>query len=270
MMLDNVFVKSLRDLRRSYSWWVLGIALYVGFMMAFYPSFRDNTAFEDIVEAYPENLAAIFGISDLENITSPEGFLNTYMFGFVTSVIVFIIFAVVHGSGAVAGEEGKGTLEVLMSEPITRRRVVLEKFATMVVATVALGAVLMVVTLIGAFAVDMDVSPLRIVEMTISLVLLGLSFGSIAFAAGCLTGSRGTAAAVAAALAVGLYMLTVAGELAEFMDPAKWVTPFHYYNGADPIYNGLNPLHVLVLLGIVVVFGVAADFVFQRRDLRLP
>ena len=269
-MLDNVFIKSLRDLRRSYSWWVLGVVLYVGFMMAFYPSFRDNAAFENIIEAYPENLAAIFGISDLENITSPEGFLNTYMFGFVSSVIVFMIFAVVVGSGAVAGEEGKGTLEVLMSEPVTRRRVVLEKFAVMVVATGALGVVLLAVILVGTVVVDMDVSALRVAEMTLSLVLLALAFGSIAFAAGCLTGSRGTAAAVAAALAVGFYMLTVAGELADFMDPAKWVTPFYYFNGADPIYNGLDPFHVLVLLGTVVVFGAAAVFVFERRDLRLP
>ena len=268
-MLSSIFTKSLRDLRRSYTWWVIGVVLFGGFMMAFYPSFRDNDAFKDTIEAYPEDLMAIFGISSLEDITSPEGFLNTYMFGLTTSVLVFTIFAVVLGSGAVAGEEGRGTMEILISEPVTRWRVVMEKFAAMIVATVALGVVLLLVVLLGAIVVDMDISSLRIVETTVSLLLVSLTFGSIAFAAGCLTGSRSVAASVAAAVAVGTYLLTVGRELADFMDPAKWASPFYYYNGADPIYNGLNLAHASVLVAIILVFGLAAGFLFQRRDLRL-
>ncbi len=44
---------------------------------------------------------------------------------------------------------------------------------------------------------------------------------------------------------------------------------YYYHNGAEPIYNGIDIAHALVLLLIVVVLGLAADFVFRRRDLRL-
>ena len=57
-MLSSVFSKSLRDLRRSFAWWALGLAGYVALIVSVYPTIRDNPDLNKLVESYPEALKA--------------------------------------------------------------------------------------------------------------------------------------------------------------------------------------------------------------------
>ena len=267
-MLNNVFFKSLRDERWSLVWWASGLSLFVGLTTAFFPSIRGNDDFNRLLEAYPENLMALFGLTELTDFTSAVGFLNAELFGFMVPLL-FIVQGIVLGSGAIAGEEGRGTLEILLTEPITRGKLVAQKYAAMITAEVVLALVLWIVLVIGALAVGMDVSTVSLAAITFSVMLLGVTFGTLAFAAGCFIGSRSTSVAVVAAVAVATYFLNAASGIVSYMQPAKWLTPFYYYNGADPLANGLNPTHVAVLLATSAILLGAGYFGLRRRDLRL-
>ena len=188
MMLGNVFLKTFRDQRRGLLWWCLGLTLLTGLLVAIYPSIQGIEDMQRIIEAYPEELMTLFGATDLLDITLPSGYLNAELFGFMAPFL-FIIFAVAQGSFTVAGEERAGTLELLLSAAINRGQLILEKFASMVTLTGALAAVLWAVMAVGSLAADMDISMLRLAEMTISVSLLGLTFGSVAFAVGSAIGA---------------------------------------------------------------------------------
>jgi ABC-2 type transport system permease protein len=176
---------------------------------------------------------------------------------------------VAQGSGAIAGEERTGTLEILLSEPIPRGQLILEKFAALVAATVILAVVLWTVLTVGSLAVNMEISPLRLAEMTISVTLLGLTFGALAFAIGGAIGGRGRSIGVAAAAVAASYVLNTLSIIVDFMELTRWLSPFYYYNGATPLVNGLNPFHALTLLAVMLALAATAYFGFQRRDLRL-
>ncbi len=267
-MLSNVFLKSLRDERKALALWGVGTALLIAMMVAFYPSIKDNEQIEELVETYPENLLALMGIENLADISSGAGYLSLELFGFMAPLL-FTIYAVRLGSGAVAGEESRGTLEVLLSEPITRGRLVVQKAAAMVSATVLLAVVYWAVLAIGAAGAGMDVSPLRLAAATFGLLLLGLAFGALALAVGCLTGSWGTSVGVVSAVAVGTHLLNAVGGMVDYLEPVRWLTPFYYYNGAEPLRNGLHAGHAAILVAAVAVLVVVAHFGLQRRDLRL-
>ena len=53
----------------------------------------------------------------------------------------------------------------------------------------------------------------------------------------------------------------------ESLSPVKWVSPFYYYNGADPLANGLEPLHALVLAAAAVALCAIGYLGFRRRDI---
>jgi len=53
--------------------------------------------------------------------------------------VVFIAFAVSIAARALAGEEENGTLSLLLTQTIGRRRLVLQKYAAMVVTVAVLG-----------------------------------------------------------------------------------------------------------------------------------
>ena len=267
-MLSNVFFKTLRDQRRSLAWWGLGLALLAVMMLAFFPSIEGNEELLKLAEVYPEELMALFGFSDIGQMTTAVGFLNAELFGFMAPLLL-LIFAILLGSGAIAGEEGRGTLEILLSEPIRRGRLVFEKFAGMVAATVTLSLALLVVLLVGAPVAGMDIGLMRLVEATASMTLLGLTFGGLAFALGCIIGSRGVAAGIAGGVAVITYLANNLRAIVDFIDPAKWLSPFFYYIDADPLANGLNLAHAGVLVLAIAALAAAAYIGLERRDLSL-
>ena len=266
-MLSSVYLKTLRDLKWSFMWWAVGTGLLVAFLVAFYPSIEGMEGLEELVDQYPEELMALLGASHWMDITKPAGYLNAELFGFMLP-IMFVVFAIGQGSGSIAGEERTGTMDMLLSQPITRGRLVLEKLASMVTSVAALAFVVWLVLAVGKVVLDMDISVFRIAEMTVSLALLGLTFGAVAFAVGGAVGGRGLSTGVAAAVVGVAYVLNALSLIVDSMEPAKWLSPFHYYNGANPLLNGLNPGHVAVLLAIILGCVATAYFGFQRRDVR--
>ena len=268
MLLRNLFVKSLLDHRRGLAWWVLGVVLLSAAMTSFYPSISTNDAVKDYVDSFDPDLLALFGFTELLDITSGPGYLNAEMFSFMVPVLV-IIFAVSLGAAAIAGEEDKRTMELLLTEPVSRSRVLLEKYAFLLAANAMLAVVVWLSLAIGAVAVGMDISMFKLAEATISSALLGLTFGSLAFAIGAFTGNRGLSLGVSAGTAAATYVINTLASIVDVLEPAKWLSPFFYYNGNVPILNGLDPLHLSLLLLVIAVPAVAGYLAFLRRDLRI-
>ena len=268
MLLRNLFVKSLLDHRRGLAWWVLGVILLSAAMTSFYPSISTNDAIQDYVDAFDPDLLALFGFTELMDITSGPGYLNAEMFSFMVPVLV-IIFAVSLGAAAIAGEEDKRTMEILLSEPVSRSRVALEKYAFLLAANAMLGVIVWLSLAIGAIAVGMDIGMVNLAAATLSSALLGLTFGSLAFAIGAFTGNRGLSIGVSAGAAAASYVINTLASIVDVLEPAKWLSPFFYYNGNVPILNGLDPLHLSLLLVAIAVPAVAGYIAFLRRDLRI-
>ena len=130
-MLNSVLLKTLRDQRRTFLWWSAGLSAVNALIIILYPSVEDVPELDAIMESMPEALARLF-MGDVVNLTSPEGYLNSQLFILVLPLL-FLVFTIGRGSGAIAGEEERGTLDLLLSLPVRRSQVVLEKFVAMVV-----------------------------------------------------------------------------------------------------------------------------------------
>ena len=264
-MLSNVFLKSLRDQRKPLLWWSVGVIAIAIFTMLFYPSIRDAPGLDDVFEQMPEALRKAF-VGEVTDLTSPEGYLNSQLYVFFVPVL-FLFFTIGRGSWAIAGEEQRGTLDLLLSYPVMRWRVVVEKFSAMTVATLGIAVALWLGTVIGIVMVGMEISLLRVAEVTLSGALLGMAFGSLALAVGCATGKRSLSIGVASAVGVLAYFWNALAPSVDVLEPFRKVSPFYYYGSADPLTNGLDPGHVVVLLGITVVLLAVGIFAFRRRDL---
>ena len=65
------------------------------------------------------------------------------------------------------------------------------------------------------------------------------------------------------------YLVGALSKIASIMEPAQWISPFYYYNGNNPLVNGLNLAHAAVLVLVILLLTSLAYWGFQRRDLRL-
>lgn len=263
-MLRNVFLKSLRDQRISMMFWVIGTAAITLLTVLFYPSVKDVPEFSEMFEG-TEAVSRVFagGFTDL---TSPEGYLNSQIYALLVPIL-FLIFSIGRGSGAVAGEEEKGTLDILLSNPTVRFQILIQKFAAMVVAISVLGFVLWLSVVIGVTLVDMDLSLWRAAQVSLSGVLLGTLFGTLALMLGSAFGKRTRSTGLSGAIALGSYFIYALAPLVDGLEFLEKAFPYYYYIGADPLTNGLNPNHSAVLIGITGSLLVAAMVAFERRDL---
>ena len=273
--MGYVTLRTLRDRRRSLIWWVVGILGYMLAIGAVYPVVAENQEqFEALLETYPEGVLAIMGIAGGESLFDPVGFIQAEALGWVVP-LVFAIYGAVQGARAVAGEEEDGTIDLLMATPLTRSGLVGQKLWALTLAEMVLGAAVFVGIALDGVLFGMDIPLANVAAASLMAVLLGVFFGSLALAMGAVTGLRGLSIGVVTLVAAGSYLLNSLGGMVEALESLKPLSPFYYYDASNPLRNGLDIQHALVLGGLVVAFLGLALLAVRRRDLgvggiRLP
>lgn len=251
----------LRDNRRGLVGWSIGTAVLLFVTIATYPSFRDNPDLAGFVEDLPEFMRAVIG----EEFTSPAGYLGARVFS--TSLpVLLIIYLVARSSNAIAGDEREGRLELLLAEPVTRRRVVLERGLATVVGGGALCLVAWLTIVVAGTPVALGVPTVQAVAAVTSSLLLALVHAGVALAVGAWTGSKAAATGTASAVAFGGWLLYGLAPLVPAVESVEWLAPWHHAIAGDPIRNGFDVGGTLVLAGLVAVTAVAAVVGFDRRD----
>jgi len=266
--MGNIIFNNLKGQKVSFLFWALGIVALVVLYIAFYPSIKESAAaLQAYIDKMPEALRTAFVGSGTDYVT-PVGYLTSEVFTFMTPLL-FIVFALIAGSGAVAGEEEKGTLDILLSNPISRWQILVEKFVAMCLSVTILAAILALTLIIGSPTVDLDVSPQRILDMVISVELLALAFGSVSLFLGAATGIRAVSIGITGALMVVSFLVNALAPVVDFLKDLQKFSPFFHYIGDNPLLVGLQGGHVLVLLGITILCLSLSVIAFERRDLRI-
>jgi ABC-2 type transport system permease protein len=212
----------------------------------------------------PDALLAMIGGVDM---STPEGYLTAEIFA-ITAPATFAVLTVLIGSRAIAGEEQKKTMDLLLANPLTRSRIISEKTLAMVGYSVVLG----VVTFLGTWGTvvlgGLDIPVGNIAATSLLLTLLGLVIGGVALLVGSATGRARLSAYTAAGVILFAYFLNSFMPLSE--NYAGWakLSPFYYYQTSNPLVNGMAWGDAAVLAGIFIVLIALSIPLFQRRDLR--
>ena len=265
-MLRDIATKTLRDQGRALAGWAVAIVLLVAMYVAIWPSMRDQPALSDFLDQMPEAFRNLFAATGAD-MSTPLGYLQIELMSFMAPILV-ILYAVMAGSAAVAGEESRRTLDLLVTAPVSRRRIVIEKAIAMVVGTVGLSALLGVCLVVEGQFADMALPTGEVAAAMLHLALLGLVFGTMALAIGCLTGQAGLSKAVPAVVAVVTYVVNGLGGMVTWLEPLQRFSPFFQFSAHDPLRNGVSWPAVLVAFVTVLVLVVVAVIGFERRDVR--
>ena len=250
-------------------WWSVGVVALVGFTVAFWPTVRGQTSFDDIVADLPEAMRAMFGIDAAVSIGSAPGYLQGRVFATMLPLLL-IVHGIGAGASAIGGSEGDGTLELLLASPVRRPDVLAGRAASTVVL-VATPAMWVVPALLAlGTPVDLldGVSLARLAGATVAVLVLAEMHACLAFAVGAATGRRGAAVAVASAVAVGGYLLQGLLVAADAPEAVRNLVPWHWYLERNILLDGTS-VHALVLPVAAGTVALAAGaWAFSRRDLR--
>jgi ABC-2 type transport system permease protein len=152
-------------------------------IVAVYPTVRESPDLNAMVEDYPEALKAFIAFGGELDYASGAGYLGSELFSFMIPLLL-LVAAVGAGARAIASEEERGTLDLLLANPVSRRRVVIDKLGALVAEVTLLCLMLWVALVVGAGAVDTDVPATRLGAATIGAGLLAVVFGAVAVLVG--------------------------------------------------------------------------------------
>jgi ABC-2 type transport system permease protein len=245
---------------------MLGLAALVALNVAFYPSVRDDQALSDYAKDLPESVRALFAGGELD-IASPSGYLNSQIFA-LTAPLVLLVFAIGAGSGAVAGEEERGTLDLLLAHPVRRRDYVLQRFAALAALVAALVVVLLATVAIGSRLVDLEIGFGRLVAASTSVGLLSLLFAAIALAAGAIRPGRARAIAIASGAAVVSWIFDGLAQSVDALGSWRLLSPYYHALGQNPLREGVPWSGWMLLLVVTAVGAALAAVGLERRDTR--
>lgn len=268
-MLLSLIRKTIRDHLRSVLGWGLGLAALTVLQLAVYPSIKSQgVRMRDLIDSYPSAFKAMFGMEGVDFTTGP-GYLSTETFSLLAPLML-IGLAIALGAGAIASEEERGSLDLLMASPVSRGRVLAAKALGSLAALVAAALVFYLTVLAAETALDMGVSPGTLAEATTAVLVLACCCGGVAFLAGAATGRRGLAIGAGAGFAVVSYFIDSLAELTSVVKPWRVVSVFHQASATGAMRGDLSAPGMLATAAVGVACFFAAMYLFQRRDLAAP
>jgi ABC-2 type transport system permease protein len=191
--------------------------------------------------------------------------LNVELFSWIPPILA--IFAVGTGTGLIAGEEEKGTLDLLLSHPIRRWRVVAAKSAAFVTATLLICLLAGLFLLLGALMIGETANLDGLLLATLNMAPITLAGGTLAMMASVVLRRRRLATVVAVVAIIGSWFVDSLGQIVDVLEAYRPFTLFHYYTDNVVLKSSLNWGDIGVLLGLAALFVAISLVAFQRRDI---
>lgn len=269
MGISAVFRKAFRDSRRGMIWLSVGLGLYILFVMSFYPTLVDQAEdFNDLLNSYPdEMLGMIYGETGDIDLTAPGTFIHTYFATY--GVIIIGVAAIVQAFNAVTNAERDGTLDVMLSLPISRRKYLVGRFLN----TVA--SVLIVLTAsFLVFFVSSLIWP--VFDIAVGDLLVGI-YGAFfplvvvtTFAymlAAIVPSSKHFVGPVAYLFFIGSYLVYGFSAGVDALKDIRPLLLFDYYNVGNIVRNGVNLGDWGLLTVVALAYGLIAWWRIDHKEL---
>jgi ABC-2 type transport system permease protein len=266
-MNRHLFVRTWRSQRAKVATVALALVVWSTLMPIVYEAFKSQIAAFLDSGGIPKELMS-FGGGDLFSLPGAiaVGFIHPIA---VALVLVFGLgFAVV----SVAGERQRGTLEVILARPISRRSVYLTLLvATWLFVAIAIAGQL-VGTVVGAALAGAsgELEPSRLALLWVNGFLIYGALGAVSLAASVSFDRLTPALAVSLAVTLVSYFLEIIGSLwVDARGLQSW-SLFHYLDAKGALAGVLTTEDWLVPLGVILGAVVVSLVVFPRRDLAAP
>ncbi|MCL6472669.1 MAG: ABC transporter permease [Firmicutes bacterium] len=264
-MSINLFLKSLKEIRISWPSYALGMVAYVWMLLSVYPTVQ-SADIQRLIRTYPKEFLEFFGGGTGANLATVEGFLALEIFAFMWFVIIGA-FVIAYGTGAIGKEIDTGTIEILLSQPVSRTSALITKSITLFGGTAGLVILTMASVYLFGNIYNVSVRTEGIIALAIIAILFFAAIGAFSLFFSVIL-ERGRAAMASAGILTAMYLLTVLAGLADWAEKLDVISLFHYYDSAKLLTTGDIPLRsVLVYFGTATSFYISAILLFNRRDI---
>ena len=263
-MTDLARYESRRRVRGSV-YLAIAMSLLAALVIWIYPSFSDS--FDDIdeefLQAYPPEIINLFGI---QTMASLEGFLafELYVFGWIIMLGLYLAYL---AAGTVADAIERGRMDVLLSLPLSRARIVIEKFAALSVPIVLVNVVTPIVVYVAALVIDDPISAADLAAVHLLSIPYLFACGAIGLLASVVVDRTSIAQRIALGVTFGLFMLESLLSGTDY-ETIGAIAPMRYFDPNEILLESSYDLvGAAALIGMTLVLLAVSQLWFRRRDI---
>ncbi len=267
-----LYRSALKLSRTSLLTWAIIILAYAFFVTYLYGFFKDMPELQDYYQALPEEFRAIFGLDnpDLQSfvggVMDPRLFLDTEYLSWLP--LMLSIFAVFYCGGLVSREAERGTLDLLLSRPLARYKLVLSKLATFLTMVVGLLAISWAGIAVGLGVIDITIDLGRLLLAHVVIFPLVFAVSAYCTLFSCLYLDPRRSLALAGIVTAAMYIVAFVSPILGSFEWIENLSLFHHLEVFGTLLNGtVNWTGVAVCTVVGVALLGTALVVFERRDL---
>jgi ABC-2 type transport system permease protein len=260
-MLEIARYEAAKRVRGSLAM-AVGIVLLTALYVWMFPRISAGVDLDQYVEAWPPALREAFGVTELGSI---EGFLAAELYAFVWVILLGVYLAYAAAS-TIAGPVERDRMDLLLSLPISRARLLVGRFASLLVPILLLNAVVPVSVYAAVFLIGESLSAVDLLVVHALSIPYLLTTAGVGLACSVALDREAIAQRAAIVIVFGLFLVdsVVAGTAVAWLGTAS---PTRYYDPSAILVEGdagIAGAVILTVTALALVAGSAAWF--SRRD----
>ena len=267
-MSMTIFRQEFKMSWRSVIAWCVALAALVFIFSSMFSSLaKDAELLNQMMAKFPPQLLAAFGMNGV-NLASVLGYFSLV---FLFAQLCLAIQAANCGFSLVSIEEREWTADFLLAKPVGRAQILTSKLLAALVGLIITDAVVWItcIAIIGLSSGDRPYDAKALLLLLLSLIVFQLFFLAVGLVISLLVKRMRSVTPYAMALAFGMYVLSVFGDMLGESVLEK-ITPFKHFEPRYIIAHGAYNAPLVLISVLVIVISLAASYVlYQRRDMPL-
>ncbi len=266
-MSFNLFRQTMVERRVSLVVMILSLLFYVFAIAAIADTFLGEPEFKKILELYPKELLSLFGGGEV-NMFTPEGFFGVEMFELMWPIIVGG-YAITVATALVGKEIDQGTIEALLTQPISRLRLLVTRVLALFMVIFILVWVTTAGTQLFSSIYDVGLKSDGLVALTVLAFSLFVFMGSYGLFFSMLM-ERGRAIIVSIGVFFIAWIINSLAAFNETVESIQFLSFMKYYEPAKVLVAGEIPWpEVGLFFGLATVFLIASYLIFRRKNIAI-
>jgi len=263
----KIAIQTIKDYKKT----TIIIALLFMVMAAMYagmfPSFQD-TLLQLAESGALESYTQVFGPAAMDMATY-VGFINLELYQIFWIVILGILLGFIAASQISREIEGK-TIDILMSNPVSRKQIVFEKF----IGLIPLMLVINFATMFAVMGITIAIGESLNFGYLFLTHLVSIPYFLAVFAIGILISvivdEKMKASIFFIGTLMGMYVIDMVSKTSADYEAIGYASIIHYVDLYDSLkYGKVDVSGVFVLIAVIVVSLVIAMIYFEHKDIQV-
>lgn len=175
-------------------------------------------------------------------------------------------FAALCGISSLAKEGKEQTAEFLLTHPISRNRILLQKISALLLQILFLNVIVILVTMISTYIIGETPDIKTLALLFLAYFILQIETAAVCFGVSAFLNNNSFG--IGLGIAALFYFINILANLTEEMSFLKFLTPFSYTEGSDIITEKSIPLSYLSIGLIITVISIMTAFYqYNKKDI---